>query len=242
MGRDASGVRRYVERTVRGTLRDAERELEPPTVAQVHQLLDAAGEEHPAFAVYLWVLATTGCRRGEACALRWSDVDLERGVVAIRRSISQVGGALREKDAKTHQSRRVAIDEATVGVLRTHRRRQRELALAVGVHLAEDAVLFGDVDGRPWRPDVCTNRFARLRSRLGLEGVRLHDLRHFVASVLGDGGVPIATISTRLGHRDAATTLNLYTHALPPTDHAAAHLDSLLAGDRRPAADGPRPR
>lgn len=123
--------------------------MEPPTVAQVHGLFDAAGDEDPAFAVYLWVLAATGCRRGEAFALRWSDVDLERGVVAIRRSISQVGGELREKDTKTHQSRRVAVDEGTVGVLRAHRRRQRELSLALGERLADDALLFGDVEGRP---------------------------------------------------------------------------------------------
>ncbi len=84
--------------------------------------------------------------------------------------------------------------------------------------------------------------FARLRATLGLERVRLHDLRHFVASVLGDGGVPIATISSRLGHRDIATTLNLYTHALPATDQrAAAYLGDLLARKSRSTAEGPRP-
>lgn len=68
--------------------------------------------------------------------------------------------------------------------------------------------------------------------------VRLHDLRHFVATVLGDGGVPIATISSRLGHRDTATTLNIYTHALPATDqHAAAYLGSLLSPG--PVAEAP---
>jgi integrase len=98
------------------------------------------------------------------------------------------------------------------------------------VTLADDAHLFQDRFGRPWRPDVCTNRFGRLRAELGLEKVRLHDLRHFVATVLGDGGVPIATISNRLGHRDTATTLNIYTHAIPATDqHAAAYLGNLLS-------------
>ena len=90
--------------------------------------------------------------------------------------------------------------------------------------------MFADRFGHPWRPDVCTNRFARLRAQVGLESVRLHDLRHFVATMLGDGGMPIATISSRLGHRDTATTLNIYTHAIPATDqHAAAYLGKLLA-------------
>ena len=219
------------------------REVEPPTVAQVQELIEAARADDPDFATYLWVLAATGCRRGEACALRWSDVDLERGEIAIRRSIAQVDGELGEKDTKTHQSRRMAIDDGTVDVLRMHRLRQRELALALGVSIADDALLFSDADGRPWRPDVCTNRFGRLRASLDLERVRLHDLRHFVATVLGDGGVPIATISSRLGHRDIATTLNLYTHALPATDQrAAAYLGSLLVGVQRAAADDLRPR
>jgi integrase len=205
-------------------------EVIPPTPAEVLRLIDAAHEEDPEFGVYLWVLAATGCRRGEACALRWSDVDLERGEVAIRRSISLVAGEVRDKDTKTHASRRLAIDEATVALLRQHRRRQRKLALALGVRLADDAALFADAEGRPWRPDVCTNRFGRLRARLGLDRVRLHDLRHFVATVLTDGGIPIGTVSTRLGHSQLSTTLDLYTHAVPATDQkAAAYLGSILS-------------
>lgn len=215
------------------------REITPPTVAQVQQLIAAADAEDPDFGVYLWVLAVTGCRRGEACALRWTDVDLERGEVAIRRSIAHVGDELREKDTKTHQGRRLAIDEATVALLRAHRLRCRERWLALGERLPDDAFLFGDADGRPWRPDVCTNRFTRLRAGVGLPRVRLHDLRHFVATALGEAGHPIATISGRLGHGDKATTLNIYTHAFPATDQrAAAYLGSLLAGDHRPAAHG----
>ena len=208
------------------------REVDPPTVAQVQALIEAAHDDDPNFGAYLWVLAATGCRRGEACALRWNDIDLERGEVAIRRSMSQVAGELIEKDTKTHQSRRVAIDAGTVDVLRTHRRRQLELGLAIGVRPGEDSFVFCDEMNRPWRPDVCTNRFGRLRAGLDLNTVRLHDLRHFVASVLGDGGMPIATISSRLGHRDIATTLNLYTHALPATDRRAADfLGTVLASE-----------
>ncbi|MGQ0433386.1 MAG: tyrosine-type recombinase/integrase [Microthrixaceae bacterium] len=210
--------------------RQVRKEVTPPTVEQVRALVDAAREEDPEFATYLWVLAATGCRRGEACALRWTDVDLDRGQLRIRRSIAHVDGGVYEKSTKTHQSRRLALDPATVDELRTQRRRMRERSLALGVALAPDAHIFSDLEGRPWRPDVCTNRFGRLRQSLGLDAVRLHDLRHFVATVLGDGGVPIATISSRLGHRDTATTLNIYTHALPATDQlAAAYLGSLLA-------------
>ncbi len=206
-------------------------EISPLTVDQVRTLLEAAREEDPDFGTYLWLVAATGCRRGEACAIRWSDVDLGRGEIAIRRSIAMAGSTPYEKDTNTRQARRVALDEATVGVLRDHRRRLRERSLALGTHLADDAHLFADPAGRPWRPDVCTNRFCRLRDRLQFAGVRLHDLRHFVATALGAGGTPRATISDRLGHRDKATTLNMYSHALPANDQiAAAYLGKLLTG------------
>jgi integrase len=210
--------------------RQKRHQVTPPTVAQVRTLLDAARQEDPDFHAYLFVLAATGCRRGEACALRWSDVDLDRGQLVIRRSIAMNGSTPYEKDTKTHQARRISLDPATIGVLRDHRRRMRERYLANGMHVADDFPLFADRFSHPWRPDVCTNRFARLRAQVGLESVRLHDLRHFVATMLGDGGMPIATISSRLGHRDTATTLNIYTHAIPATDqHAAAYLGKLLA-------------
>lgn len=211
--------------------RSVRREVIPPSLDEVAQLLDAAHDADPAFGTYLWVLAATGCRRGELCALRWSDIDLERGELWIKRAVIQVGGELREADTKTHQRRRLALDEETVGLLRQHRLRQREQALTLGVRLAEDALLFANVDGGPWRPDVCTKRFTRLRARLGLDHVRLHDLRHFVASVLIDGGIPISTVSTRLGHGQMSTTLDFYTHAIPASDQAAAsYLGTLLAG------------
>jgi integrase len=213
-------------------------EVTPPTVDEVLALLHAAYEEDPAFGTYLWVISATGCRRGEVCALRWTDVDLDGRELRVRRSIALVDGEVREKDTKTHASRRLALDEPTVALLRQQRRRQQELALALGVRLADGAVLFGDPEGRPWRPDVCTNRFGRLRARLGLERVRLHDLRHFVASVLIDGGIPISTVSTRLGHSQTSTTLDLYTHAIPATDQRAAdYLGSVLTRRRLPSAD-----
>jgi len=90
--------------------------------------------------------------------------------------------------------------------------------------LADDSLLFSSDDYRqkPWRPDVVTNRFIRLCRKACVSGVRLHDPRHFVATNLGAAGTPIATISARLGHRDVATTLNVYSHSLTAADRSAA--------------------
>ncbi len=82
----------------------------------------------------------------------------------------------------------------------------------------------------PWRPDVCTNWFGRLRAELDLNHVRLHDVRHFVATALGDAGTNIATISVRLDHRDKATTLNIYSHSFPAADAEAGALIGTILG------------
>ena len=64
----------------------------------------------------------------------------------------------------------------------------------------------------------------RLRDQLGLEGIRLHDLRHYVATHLLEAGVPVRAVSERLGHANATTTLGIYAHAVPATDQRSAEL------------------
>ena len=85
----------------------------------------------------------------------------------------------------------------------------------------------------PWRPDGVTARFVRLRDGLGLSGVRLHDLRHFVATRMLAAGVPVPTVSGRLGHANSSTTLNVYSHFLEASDREAAEaLGRLLDSTR----------
>jgi integrase len=189
-------------------------------------LLAAAKEYDEDFATYLRVLAATGCRRSEALALRWSSIEWKKNELLIARSLTMVDAAVVEKDTKTHQSRRVILDPGTIHALESQKVRAHARASACGTELIENAYIFtSEANGAaPWRPDVATNRFGRLCTSVGLSGVRLHDLRHYVATNLGAAGTPLATISARLGHRDRATTLNIYQHALPAQDHDAAEL------------------
>lgn len=94
------------------------------------------------------------------------------------------------------------------------------MTLSPGAHLFTDTA-----DGsRPWRPDSATQAFTRLRDRAGLRGVRLHDLRHAVATRLIRAGVDVRTVAGRLGHASAATTLRVYSHFVPAADREAADL------------------
>jgi integrase len=201
--------------------------VQAPTPDDVARLLLAAQAEDPEFALYLRLAAVTGARRGELCALRWSDLDFEGGQVVVARSLTVGDNGLTEKRTKTDRVRRLALDDATVAALREQRRLAEQRARACDVELSPKAYVFArDPEGKePWRPDSgATGRFMRLRDRLGLEGIRLHDLRHYVATHLLEAGVPVRAVSERLGHSNATTTLGIYAHAVPATDQRSAEL------------------
>jgi integrase len=205
-------------------------EIKPPTVDEVLALLRAAEKEDLDLAVFLVVAAVTGARRGELCALRWTDVDLEEGTVTIRRVISQGPDGLVERNKpKTRGSlRTLSVDSGTVAVLRAHRARCAERAEACGVTLPANAFLFShDPEGSaPWRPDSTSRRFAALRDAVGLDQeIHLHGLRHFVVTTLLGAGVELPQVAGRVGHGGGGkTTLAVYSHFQARRDREVAEL------------------
>ena len=116
------------------------REIVPPDPEATVRLIEAAEAEEADFGVFLRLAASTGARRGELCALRWSDIDLAAGSVTIGRSlVDSADGGYVEKDTKTHAARRIALDASMVKTLRAHKQRQAERALAGGVRVPRDA-------------------------------------------------------------------------------------------------------
>jgi integrase len=208
------------------------RPIEAPEPSVVTRLIQKAGDDNPDMAAFLQLAATTGARRGELCGLHWDAVDLERGTVTIARSVvSDSRGAFVEKDTKTHSVRRIALDPTSVAALHDHRDRTEKRAAACGTSIRQDAYVFSRaVDGsKPWSPNDVTAEFAALRNRLGLGNVRLHDFRHFAATRLLAAGIPVRTVSGRLGHANAATTLGVYAHFLAESDREAANtIDEIL--------------
>ena len=127
----------------------------------------------------------------------------------------------------------MSLDSATTQSLAEYQKLMAERASVCGVELTDRSFVFSnDADGQtPWRPDYVTGAWARLRKSLGLDHVRLHDLRHFQATMLLQGGIPVKDVSKRIGHRDAATTLNVYAHVLESTDRRSADvIGDLLDG------------
>lgn len=201
-------------------------DIKPPSGSELARLLQRAFEASPELACYVVLAAATGARRSEVIALRWIDLDLDGRTVDIHRGIVFGPDGLVEKDTKTHAARRVSLDARTIGLLSEHHQRMVERAAMCRMVLASDAFIFSDAaDGsESWFPDSVSRSFKRLCRREGLGDVRLHDLRHFVATQLLGAGVDVRTVAGRLGHRNAATTLNVYAHFLEQTDRAAADI------------------
>ncbi len=196
-----------------------------PSPEDVGRLVEAARRTNPPLSVFLRLAAASGARRGELCALRWRDIDLDTASLTIRRSVVNTRHrGLVEKDTKTHAERRLSLDAGTVAVLAEHRDRLVEILDRCGTELDPESFVFShEVDGsETWRPDYASLSFTRLRDRCGLPGMRLHDLRHFNATALLAAGTDIRTVSGRLGHADASTTLDIYAHFVRHADEKAA--------------------
>jgi len=202
----------------------------PPTVDEVGRLITAAWEEEDDWGAFLSTKTTTGSRRGEMCALRWSDREKEQGqgatsVLGIRRSIFvNDDGQLEEKDTKTHQQRRVVMDLESDAVLDEHEERCRQRAADGNVAFDPNGYMFSPVpDGSvPHHPDTITKRYARLARRLDIH-TTLKNHRHYNATELINAGYNVRAAAGSLGHSGGGTTtLRVYTAWWSEADQRAA--------------------
>jgi integrase len=206
-----------------------------PTPEQVRELFGALTNE-PDLAVFLRLSTTAGLRPSEVCALRWLDLDLDAATVSINGSVVTAKSLPRKyarKDPKSvHGERLLALDAATVELLRAHRARCEQLAELVEGRLDPQGYVFARTpDGRtPLRPDTVSKRFTTLMCRLG-HNYTLYGLRHFMATQLG-AVAEAGTVRERMGHGSLAVTSG-YMHRVSEADRAAAeYMGALLDGGR----------
>lgn len=182
----------------------------------------------------LWHVALgTGMRRGELMALRWRDVDLERGRIAVVASLYVRAGEFIYSQPKTRRSRRqIALAPGLVNVLRDHRQRQRLERLGMGAAWQGDRydAVFADEIGYPLTQHVMANMLTRLLRVAGLPHIRFHDLRHTCATLLLGQGVNPKIVSEMLGHSSIALTLDTYSHVLPDMQQDAARAIGVALG------------
>jgi integrase len=197
-------------------------------LAQTADLIEATRGTRMTITVMLAVLC--GLRRGEIAALRWRNVNLDTGQLAVTESAEQTISGVRYKQPKSGKGRAVALSARVVNQLRAHRVQQAQELLKLGISLTDDAFVVAQVDGRPLQPRSITHQWhLLLANNKALPRIRFHDLRHAHATHMLASGVHPKIASERLGHSKVGITMDLYSHVMPGMqEDAAARVDRAL--------------
>ena len=161
-----------------------------------------------------YLLIDTGCRRAEIAGLKWSDIDLDDGIVTICRNLHyspKLG--IYEGPTKNEKGRVLRIAPETVAVLREHRAEQERQREAVGDRWEETGFVFTKERGQPMNPDSITDWLNKFSLADDLPHIHPHAFRHTAASTMIASGVDIVTTAGELGHNPATTEM-YYAHVI----------------------------
>jgi integrase len=202
------------------------REMKTWTREQLKAFLDSVAGDRLS---PLWhTIAMTGMRRGEALGLRWSDVDLEKARLAVRRALIPISRDVVVSEPKTTKGRRViALDPGTVEVLKAQAARQLDEQNDWDHAWIETGLVFTKENGAALDPESVSRYWRQAVKRSMLPPIRLHDLRHTHATLALQAGIHPKVVSERLGHATVSITLDTYSHAIPAMQEEAA---ALIAG------------
>jgi integrase len=196
-------------------------EIRPLDREQVRAFLQAVSGDRLE-ALYV-VAITAGLRAGELLGLKWEDVDLETGMLQIRRTLSEARSGRIFEAPKSGKGRCIRLTRRATEALRGHRTRQLEEKLQLGTLWQDNGLVFASEVGTPIGGRNLIRHFKIRLGRAGLPSMfRFHDLRHTCATLLLRQGVHVKFVQELLGHGDVSLTLNTYSHVLPDMGDAAA--------------------
>lgn len=216
--------------------------IRSPEPAEVLDLLQAARVIEVRVAVLIRLVASSGMRRGEACAVRWNDLDTKSGTVMIDEGVVSTQDGAQARQPKTRSStRRVALDKVTLSELADLRGEQDALARSCDLKLAPESFVFSFEPGGeiPPHPDNISHAFAKVRTKAKVAtDVHLHSLRHFHATQI-DSVISEAQKQVRLGWSTVQMARH-YTDGVPEEDRRAAdHIGVLLTAKTRKRTSEP---
>ncbi len=171
-------------------------------------------------------------RLGELLGLKWADVDIEAGVLYVRRGLYRVRGEWVEGEPKSAAGKRkITLPALATAILKEHRLAKLEARLKAGPNWEDNGLVFATVTGRPIHPGDIRRTLKAILGRACLPRIRFHDLRHNHATILLKEGVNPRVVQERLGHAAVSMTLGTYSHVLPDLQaEAAEKLDRALSG------------
>lgn len=192
---------------------------------ETKRLVDCLKDENIRYKTMIEVLIYTGLRRGELCGLSWSDVDFENKLLNIDKSVLYLPerGIFEDSTKNQSSNRVIKVPDKVIDSLRAYKEYQQEQMLMLGSKWNMDNdKIFTSWDGGKLHPDTVSDWFKKFLKRHNLPNISIHSLRHTNATLMIANGVPIKTVSSRLGHSNISTTGNIYTHAIRSADEAAA--------------------
>lgn len=183
------------------------------------KLARAAGTQPLALAIELAL--TTGMRRGEICALRWSDLG-DDCTITVNHAFGLKEGGFYLKAPKTDSSvRTIPLTGRIYDVLCAMRKDSQRTLAEFGVRYADPFILgTQESDSRPYNPQLLGKEFAAFCKMNGFD-CTLHDLRHTFATMMIASGTDVRTVASYLGHANVAMTLNTYADVDPDAKRAA---------------------
>ncbi|HHY47493.1 MAG TPA: site-specific integrase [Firmicutes bacterium] len=192
------------------------------TNEQVTALLEDA-KTTPHYAPLL-LAVTTGMRRGEIYGLKWQDIDLDKGIITVSRTIvyTPQDGIIFKATKSRRGTRQITIPPITIEALRRHKEEQDKRKAICGDIYVDMDLVFDRGDGRPHHPDSITMWFRKFLRKHGISDVSFHKLRHTHASLLLNAGINPKVIQERLGHSSISVTMDIYGHLMPGMQEQAA--------------------
>ncbi len=204
-------------------------EITPLSPAQVRTFLGSIGGDR--LETMFTLAVTTGMRQGEILGLRWEDLDLDAGVVRVRRTLSWDGRRIVFAPPKTAKGKRsIGLTDGALSCLTKHKIRQE----AEKASWSEDlGLVFTNGDGGPRRSrGYLTLALRKVLKRCGLPEIRFHDLRHTCATLLLSRNIHPKVVQEMLGHATISITLDTYSHVMPSMSRGAVSaMEDLVYGD-----------
>ena len=182
------------------------------TEEQTRMLIERLEQESPMWRALVRFFLDSGCRRGEAVAMRWENIDLASGRIEIKGNAQYAAGTGNYiTTPKSGKGRIVYINPQVLKVLREWKHEQAKHFLSIGI--PQSGYIFTQEDGSMLNPNTVTRYLTTFGEKYGFPGLHPHTLRHTMATLSIANGADIVSISKKLGHATPSITLNVYSHA-----------------------------
>lgn len=194
----------------------------------VEQIIEALDDVPIKWKALTYLLIDTGCRRGEAVGLKWDCIDLDEGIITIKRTLlyDSKRGTF-EGPTKTGNIRCLRIAPETLALIKKQRISQIEMRFASGDRWIDTGYVFTQDNGDLMSPDSVTSWLNKFSAKNGLPHIHPHAFRHTAASIMIANGIDLVTTANELGHANATTTATIYAHQI---SSAKARASEVRAG------------